>query len=70
MQQLILKNDIEKAKLDALLFFLKSWDIEAELKIDSIIEKKKSKFSLAAGIWKDYNLDSKALRDNAWNRNK
>lgn len=30
MQHPILKKDIEQTKMDALLNFLKSWDIEAE----------------------------------------
>lgn len=32
MTQIILKDDIEQSKIDALLFFLKSWDIDVELK--------------------------------------
>lgn len=70
MQQLILKKDIEQTKMDALLNFLKSWDIEAELKTSPIIAKKKSDFSLSAGIWKDYNIGAKELRKQAWERNK
>ncbi len=70
MQQLILKKDIEQSKMEALLNFLKSWNIDAELKTSSITTKKKSSFSLAAGIWKDYNIDANKLRTQAWNRNK
>jgi hypothetical protein len=70
MQHLILKKDIEQNKMDALLYFLKSWNIEAELKSSPVITKKKSTFSLSAGIWKDYNIDANKLRTQAWNRNK
>jgi hypothetical protein len=70
MQQLILKKDIDQSKMDALLYFLKSWDIEAELKTSPVAAKKKSDFSLSAGIWKDYNIDADELRTQAWNRNK
>ena len=56
--------------MDALLNFLKSWDIEAELKTSPTIEKKNSDFSLSAGMWKDYTVDAKELRIQAWNRNK
>lgn len=70
MQQLILKKDIEQTKMDALLYFLKSWNIEAELKTSPIVAKKKSAFSLSAGMWKDYNIDANELRTQAWNRNK
>ncbi len=61
MQQLILKKDIEPSKMEALLHFLKSWNIEAELKIIPTA-KKKSNFSLAVGMWKDYDIDATTLR--------
>ncbi|HMP29530.1 MAG TPA: hypothetical protein PKD85_08010 [Saprospiraceae bacterium] len=70
MQQIILKKEIDKTKLDALLVFLKSWNIEVELKTSPVISKKQSAFSLAAGIWKDYNIDGNELRTKAWTRNK
>lgn len=68
MQQLIIKNDIEQSKIDALLQFLKSWDIDAEFKSSSLAIKKKDNFSLSAGMWKDYDLNASELRNQAWNR--
>ncbi len=68
MVQLILKNKIEKSKLDALLYFLKSWDIDAELVAPVISGKKHKEFTLAAGIWKDYDINAAALRKQAWSR--
>lgn len=69
MTQIILKDDIEQSKIDALLFFLKSWDIDVELKITQSNKSTKSKeFSLSQGIWSDYETDSKELRDKAWKR--
>ncbi len=71
MQQLILKTNVEQSKIDALLHFLKSWNIEAELKtIPSPAPKKNGAFTLSAGIWKDYNVDGTELRKKAWDRNK
>jgi hypothetical protein len=70
MQQLILKKDIEQSKMDALLHFLKSWNIEAELKTNSIAVKKKNDFSLSVGLWKDYTINAQELRTKSWNRNK
>jgi hypothetical protein len=71
MVQLILKNDIGQNKIDALLHFLKSWDIDAELKMTKPPKtQKKNDFSLATGIWKDNVIDANALRKKAWNRNK
>jgi hypothetical protein len=70
MQQLILKNDISKSKMEALIYFLKSWDIEAEVKtITEVSSKKKSDFSLSIGLWKDNSIDANELRKQAWNSN-
>ena len=68
MQEIILKKNISKSKMDALLQFLKSWDIEAELKSKEMTSSNKSEFSLSAGIWKDYNIDADQLRKEAWNK--
>lgn len=68
MQQLIIKNNIEQSKIDALLQFLKSWNIDAQFKSSSIDVKKKTDFSLSAGIWKGYDISDKQLREQAWSR--
>jgi hypothetical protein len=69
MTQLIFKNDLEQNKLDALLHFLKTWNIEAELKTSTPkVENKQKEFSLSSGIWKDYDMDAKDLRKKAWSR--
>jgi hypothetical protein len=70
MQQLILIKNIEQTKLDALLYFLKSLNIEAELKNRPASAKKKTKFSLSAGMWEDYTINASELRSKAWSRNK
>jgi len=72
MVQLIFKDNIEQNKLDALVQFLKTMDIETEIKsnqIKSKPKKHKNKLSLAVGMWKDYEIDGKELRTNAWKRN-
>jgi len=69
MTQIILKDDIEQSKIDALLFFLKSWDIDVELKTTQTNQSKiPSEFSLSKGIWSNYDLDAKKLRDKAWRK--
>jgi hypothetical protein len=71
MTELILKKDIDENKMKALLAFLKSLGIEVELRTDiSKTAKKKKEFSLAVGLWEDYQLDSSELRNQAWQRNK
>ena len=70
MIHLVLKDDIDKTKLDALLFFLKSWNIEVDLRIAPPIEPKKEQpFTLSTGLWQDYPIDATQLRKQAWNRN-
>ena len=69
MQHLLLKNNLDQSKIDALIVFLKSLDIDAALKTNAPVVNKKTTFSLSAGIWKDYHIDAKKLRKEAWNKN-
>jgi hypothetical protein len=67
MIELIIKNDIRKDKIDALLVFLKNWDMDVEIRNTPKVEEKEEKeFSLSAGIWEDYNIDATTLRKEAW----
>ncbi|WP_395054439.1 hypothetical protein [Flavobacterium sp.] len=69
MTQLIFKNDLEQNKIDALLQFLKSWNIEAELKtVSKKRTNKNTSFSLATGIWKDNPLTAEDLRNKSWKK--
>ena len=71
MVEIILKDDIGKNKIDALLQFLKSMNINAELKNKvQHVNKKKTEFSLSAGIWENYKIDASELRNQAWKRKK
>ncbi|MGF1637310.1 MAG: hypothetical protein ACFCUU_09565 [Cyclobacteriaceae bacterium] len=70
MQHIILKKDIPESKMEALINFLQSWDIEAELVTSKLVPaKKKSDFSLSAGLWKNKSIDATELRKQVWNRN-
>jgi hypothetical protein len=69
MVQLNFKNGIDNNKVSILLHLLKSWDIEAELKEVVIPEKNKAKsvsLPLSAGMWADYDVNDKQLREKAW----
>ena len=70
MQQLILKQELSQSKIDALISFLKSWGVDAELKSTLKMEDKvlASEFTLNTSIWKDREIDSEELRKQAWNR--
>jgi hypothetical protein len=71
MHQLILKQELSKNKIDALISFLKSWGVDAEITSTKITTKEKKQnvdFSLNTSIWKDREIDSSELRKQAWNR--
>jgi len=66
MTELILKKDIGESKMKALLAFLKSWGIDVEVRQTTKSELKENTFSLNVGMWKDYNIDAKTLREQSW----
>ncbi len=69
MTEIILKKELDKTKLKALLAFLKSWGIEAEIKKQTPVKStNNSEFTLSAGIWSDYQIQSDKLREEAWKR--
>jgi len=70
MTEIILKNNIEQSKMEALLLFLKSWGIDAEVKKSVSKIKNTSKITLNAGMWENYNIDAADLRRKAWERTK
>ena len=68
MVEIILKDKIDQDKMEALLQFVKSLNIEAIVKHEYLLkERKKVDFSLSAGLWKDYSIDGKQLRKQSWN---
>jgi hypothetical protein len=73
MTQIILKNQIERKKLETLLFLLKSWEIDAEVNNNNITQSKSKSnhalFSTTRGMWKDREIDARQLRREAWNGN-
>ncbi|UOE41001.1 hypothetical protein MTP09_14020 [Chryseobacterium suipulveris] len=71
MTEIILKTHLESRKLKALLEFLRSWNIDAEVKTTpKKSSEEKISFFDGEGIWKDYDIDGKELRKRAWERNK
>jgi hypothetical protein len=72
MTQLTIKNRIDDSQLNVLLFLLKSWNVEAEVSNEkNIVTKKQHElFSKTRGMWKDYDIDAKQLRREAWGTDK
>lgn len=70
MQHIVLKKELSKSKLNALLSFLKGWGVDAEVKSTNIEtnQMSSSEFTLNTEIWKDIEISASELRKNAWNR--
>lgn len=73
MTELILKKDIDDDKLKTLLNFLRTWGVDVEVrnrdsrKTTTISQEDDFPFSI--GLWDDYEIDDKMLRQDAWDRN-
>jgi hypothetical protein len=70
--RLLIKDEIDQEKLDILLSMIKSWNLEAEVqpigyRPEPIVEGQDI-FADVYGIWADYDIDAKKLREKAWER--
>ena len=63
MTELILKDRVDRQKLNSIVIFLKSWGIEAEVKTITTpkIEVEKP-FSQSFGMWANRDIDIKEIR--------
>lgn len=69
MTQITFKNDIDQNKIDALLHFLRSWDIDAEVSYNMTEKKRAEKdttLTLSVGLWEGRDINDKQLREQAW----
>ena len=65
MTKIILKDDIGKTKLKALMDYLKKEDIDAKIETGSSEFQKiksNSEFPITVGLWNDYEINGKTLR--------
>lgn len=64
MQHIVLKKELSKSKLKALLSFLKGWGGDAEVKSTNIEtnQMSSSEFTLNTEIWKDIEISASELR--------
>lgn len=71
MTEIILKEDIGQKKLNALLDFIKSLNVDAEVLKEGRIQTTKGLlFESTRGIWKDHKIDAEVLRFKAWSKAK
>jgi len=70
MTELVLKNKINRQKLDSIIIFLKSWGIDAEIKTTDKSKKEDTKelFSESFGMWADRDIDIKKIRQKSFER--
>ena len=67
MTELILKNRLSKQKLNSIVYFLRTLDVDVEIK--NLIRKKevrKDPFAETFGMWEDRDIDATTLRKQAW----
>ena len=67
MTELIFKNRISKQKLDSIVYYLKTLNVDVEIK-NSTHENvvKKDPFAQTFGMWADRDIDATALRKQTW----
>ena len=72
MTQILLKNGIDNIQMTVLMGLFNSWNVNAEITAEKKPEEKKfsQRFSKIRGIWKDYDIDAKQLRRDAWGTEK
>ena len=69
MTELILKNRIDRQRLNSIVIFLKSWGIDAEIKTNTIPKiKVEEPFSQSFGMWEDRDIDIKKIRKKTYER--
>jgi len=70
MTELILKNKIERQKLDSMIVFLKSWGIDVEVRTTATTKKGGAKglFAKSFGMWEGRDMDIRQIRQKAYER--
>ena len=71
MTQIILKNSIDNMQMNVSVGLFNSWNVDVEITHEKISENKNFSqlFSKTRGMWQDYDIDAKKLRNEAWGIN-
>jgi len=67
MTELVLKNRLSKQKLNSIVYFIRTLNVDVEIK--NLTQKKvvkKDPFAETFGMWADRDIDAKTLRKQAW----
>ena len=69
MTELILKNRVNRQRLNSIVIFLKSWGIDAEIKTTSTPKiEVEVPFVQSFGMWADRDIDIKKIRQKTYER--
>ena|GEM_PF-820589 len=72
MTQIVLKEGIDNMQMSVLMGLFDSWNVRAEVTAEKKVESKSfsQRFTKTRGMWKDYDIDAKQLRRDAWGTEK
>jgi hypothetical protein len=72
MTQIVLRNSIDNMQMGVLMGLFNSWNVDVVIKDEKKSESNpiSQRFARTRGIWKDYDIDAKQLRRDAWGTEK
>ena len=72
MTRITLKNSIDNMQRSVLMGLFNSWNVNVEITDEKKSANKKNSqlFAKTRGMWKDYDIDAKQLRRDAWGTEK
>ena len=72
MTQILLKNGVDNMQMSVLMRLFDSWNVSVEITDEKEIESRSfsQRFARTRGMWKDYDIDAKQLRRDAWGTEK
>jgi len=72
MTQILLQNSINNTQMNVLMGLFNSWDVNVIITEGKKPEDKSfsKRFARTRGMWKDYNIEAKQLRRDAWGTEK
>ena len=72
MTQILIQNSIDCTQMNVLMGLFNSWNVNVVITDEKKSEKKNvtQRFARTRGMWKDYEIDAKQLRREAWGTEK
>ena len=72
MMQITLQNSIDNMQMNVLMGLFNSWNVGVVVTEEKRSENKPflQRFAKTRGMWKDYDIDAKQLRRDAWGTEK